>query len=546
MPADNETKAIVADILSELISYIKESRPTRSDGTSTQGYVYSQMRIGQMVSPRDFAAPWTPMGGSGSAQAAAAVAQQRADGPNDGSAAALASAAAAKRANQAAYNLTQLTDTMLIVTNDGTMETYSGGGRHLAITYKGVIGAMEPSAPPTPPTPEEEATFKEIYAVLYDQDGNETPEYARYLKNSMAHAKARTAFVQAQNTIAADPLQADSLGALMVEYEEAVHRAYDKWIAQGAEKIERALAFIGAQGVPLEQGMINNARYIFEQWSFPMGGAAVKTPFSYVLPTEWADINIDDIGWTRLEKNASTYQRHYDSNGYNISTGNWQGDSSQSSGSGGIGIFGFGFGGSYSESDSSSSREFRQSNEFGDTLTDDATNLSIDFEYGIVQIVRPWLITDLFHLRHWKMDGAGPKEVSDGTINGQVGNATKIMPLIPTHFLCIRNVTISAQHWGSVKTTLERSWGRQGGSESSSSSSGGGGFNVPLCGFISLSASAHHSESHYDGGFTDEGGRFHSDDYGARFEGEKLTIKGTQIVAWLSEIVPAAPPEPAA
>src|SRR5262245_44203169 len=139
MPLDNEPKALAADILSEIISYVKQSRPTRTDGTSTQGYVYSQQTPGLMVSPRDYAAPWSPMGGAGaSAAAAAEAARQRAEGQNDGSAQALAAATAARRALEAAFKTTQLVDTMLIVTNDGTMETWGGGGRHLSFVYKGI------------------------------------------------------------------------------------------------------------------------------------------------------------------------------------------------------------------------------------------------------------------------------------------------------------------------------------------------------------------------------------------------------------------------
>jgi hypothetical protein len=93
---------------------------------------------------------------------------------------------------------TQLTDTMLIVTNDGTMETYSGGGRHLAIAYRGILQAME--APPATPRPAvEQARIDVARAVLWEADGQPSAKYALYQKNQLAFAAQRAAFTIAQN-----------------------------------------------------------------------------------------------------------------------------------------------------------------------------------------------------------------------------------------------------------------------------------------------------------------------------------------------------------
>jgi hypothetical protein len=73
---------------------------------------------------------------------------------------------------------------------------------------------------------------------------------------------------------------------------------------------------------------------------------------------------------------------------------------------------------------------------------------------------------------------------------------------------------------------------------SSGYASGGGGFSL---GFITIGGSASSSWSDAGGsasGSTSEaaGGRF-----GWKFENNELHIRGAQVIAWLSEIVPACP-----
>jgi hypothetical protein len=378
--------------------------------------------------------------------------------------------------------------------------------------------------------------------VLWAPDGQPTPKYNTYLKNQMAYGMQIAAFTIAQNKALADPAQADSWPMLAAPLQMGVDQAYDKWKSQGADEIEGAIAAVESLGVPLEQGMIMEARKTLEAWSVNIGGVAAKTPYTFVLPSEWASIDVDDIGWTRLQKDSSSYQSHYNSNGYNLSTGQWRGDSSQSSGSGGIHVFGFGFSGSHSESSSSNSSGYSQTSTDGSSFQDDATELDIDMEYGLVEIVRPWLSTDLFHMQNWYLRDGKAKSISDGTIAGQVGKTDPLLPLIPTHFLCIRNVRIHTSNWGSTRTTLENHWGKQQSSDSSNSSSTSGSVDIPVCGFINLSAGMSHSDSHYEGQFSDEAGHSYSNDNGAHFDGETLEIKGAQIVAWLSEVVPASPP----
>ncbi|HEX5712274.1 MAG TPA: hypothetical protein VFX85_03050 [Solirubrobacterales bacterium] len=535
-PPDNEPKALAVDLLNEIISYIKQSTPTRTTDTATQGFVYSQLRVGQMISPRDFGRPWNPIGG-------VAPAPVPAQPTGDATAPPGANVAdAVRRGVQASMNTEAIVDTMLVVTNDGTLQTYSGGGRHLGFAYSSILQAMEAEpAPPRPPQDEERIAAAR--KVLWQEDGTATPLYARYTNNQLAYSKARADRVVNENRLLADPALAASAPLLLEPFQTAVDQARDRWRAQGADEVEAALATVQSLGVPLEQGAIADARALFDAWNLPLLGVPAKQPFSYVLPSDWAVLDIHDIGWTSLTIETRDYMNHFERHGFKVNAGNWAGEQHSTSGSAGVGIFGFGFNGSYSESESNSHSESTSSASDGTQFSNDARNLRIELEYGLCTIVRPWLVTDLFHLKNWFLKGHKAGAISSGKIDDQVGSEAPLLPLIPTHFLVIRNVKISAQHWNEDGKVLEK-WNSKFTSDSSQHQSTlGGGVEVPVLGPICLDFGASHSASGYSGSFTDESGQSFTNDYKSHFNGTTLSIGGAQIVAWLSEVVPLCPPK---
>ncbi|MGT2477599.1 hypothetical protein [Paraburkholderia terrae] len=539
---DNEPRALAVDLLSEIISYIKQSRPTRTDDKATVGFVYSQLRVGQMISPHDFAAAWSPIAGAPSQNGGA---QQPPAGLDPSAAATAAASAAAenvKRAMNATFNTEQLVNTMLLVTDNGTFETYSGGGRHLSFAYGEILNAME--APPAPPrSADDQKRIDEANKLLWQEDKTPTPLYSTYRKNQIAYATAKANYVVTSNRLLADPAQSEVAPMLLDPYDAAVRQAYDQWKAQGADDVEAALATVESLGVPLEQGAIADARRLMDAWSIPVPNVpGAKEPYSYVLPSEWAAFDVDSIGWTQLSLSQSDYAAHYASNQYQVNSGSWRGSAESSSGDVGASICGFGFNGSYSEQDSSNQCESSGSSQTYGQFRNDARNLTIDLEYGLCEIVRPWLITDLFRLKHWYLKGEKSNTISTGTIADQAFKQDALLPMIPTHFLVIRNVKISSQEWHSDGETLSRCFNRGEGSNEQHSSSVSGRAEVPVFGPLCLDAGASHSESGYDGQYQDESGRSYSSDYKAHFDGESLTIRGAQIVAWLSEVMPACPP----
>lgn len=285
---DNEPKALAVSILSEIISAVKQGTPTRTDDKATQGFVYSQLRVGQMISPRDFARAWSPVGGTPT------VATQQP--PTDGSQVPPAPTAGenARRAVQATMKTEALVDTMLVITDDGTLQTYSGGGRHLGFAYKSILDSME--APPPPERPQEELDrIAAAEKVLYNADGTDSPALATYKRNQSAYSKAMSDRMIAEIKFLGDPATAEFAPQLLEPFVEAVEQARHQWKDQGAEEIEAAQATRESLGVPLEQGAISAARVLYDNWNIPLLGVAAKQPYSYVLPSEWAQIEVD--GW---------------------------------------------------------------------------------------------------------------------------------------------------------------------------------------------------------------------------------------------------------
>lgn len=222
----------------------------------------------------------------------------------------------------------------------------------------------------------------------------------------------------------------------------------------------------------------------------------------------------------------------------------WLKKSSKTGGSAGLSLGFASFGGSGSVStsnaDSKTSTLTQSNNSFGN----DAKSLTISLEYALCTMNTPGLTPDIFYCRDWYVKGAKKNCISDGTLKSQA-NITDISKLpmlgmITRQFLAVRNVQISAQQWGSAGDVLTRAYGTS--DDSSSSSSVGGSAGVSL-GPLSFGASASHAQTSAQEQGTSFTARDSSSNFGSTFDGQTLCIPGTQIVAFLSDIVPACPPD---
>ena len=81
----------------------------------------------------------------------------------------------------------------------------------------------------------------------------------------------------------------------------------------------------------------------------------------------------------------------------------------------------------------------------------------------MVEVNRPFLMSDLFYMKNWYLVGEKKNAVSDGTIDGQAGGEASLLPMLPMQFLVVRNVKISSTDWGSDGQTMSQMFGDVGG-----------------------------------------------------------------------------------
>ena len=546
----NEPGAAVQAILSSLIDRIKSTRPIRTDKSPAElGFVYSQLVLGMMVDPQDYAAPWSPAGGDSmqssldkGAIPTAAPAQADTTG----------AAAAAPPVNKhylrsmdAAFKTAMLVDRMIMVTKDDSFLEYPTP-RRLSNAYEGIVKGMQPKPPP-PIAPDVQARLDAAVKVLYvpDDDGDMTLKsklYKAYEKNTRTYAQAVADYASAQADAATNPAKAEVFPVTSKALRIAVDQAWDDMKAEGADKIEAALADIESVGRSIEEQMVAKARKIFDEWNLGLAGSVpVDVPYAYCSPSSWSDPDEDHDGWTTITVSHDSTGRYSDQERGASDTYKKDTSSSKTTGSGGASFMGFGASAGYhtgsAHEDDKSTTKRTALNVFKNT----AKGLKITLQYGIVDIIRPWLLGDLFYMKNWYIPGEKQNMISDGTLGGQVLNQDALMPMIPMQFLVIRNVKITASDWGEDGHTMKSLFGDGGGAWDSSSS----GFNASASyGFGPFSVKASVSHDQAKEGVNRYGNSSSTDrqDFEGHMNGDTLEIKGAQIVAWLSTIVPASPP----
>jgi hypothetical protein len=550
----SEPGALVLSVFDKLVDRIKSSRPVRTNGKGlTSGFVYSQLVLGMPCDPGDYMNPWSPAGG-GTIQDAK-TAQPAVTAPQPAGAAAGTTATTAptapgidsrlQKSINAAWKTSRLVDNMIMVTNDDSYIEYPGT-RRVSSAYDGIVNGMQ-SMPSPPISPDVQKQIDAATKVLYelDTDGSilgKSRRYKTYVKNAEAYAQAKTDFAVAQAAALGSPATAGSWPLMSASYQQKVDDAYDTFKSEGAEKVEQALDVIESVGVNLQDHMIAQARKVFDVWNLSgLSGVPDRTPYSYISPTGWADPDSDDEGWETLTVAHSDYQSRSSFHSSAFVNTHFKNDSSSTSGSAGASYFGFGAHASAGTSSCSSSSSFQASNGTQYAFKNDAKNLSISISYMLCTINRPWLIGDLLYLRNWYLVGNEKNAISDGTINGQVQDKNPLLPMIPTQFLVVRDVRISASKsdWGGDGQTLHQMHNDSQSQGSSWNAGGGGGFNI---GFFSVGGEGSHSEGHSSGSFNSRDTTDSDSNYGWSFDGQTLQIKGAQIMAWLSEIVPMNAP----
>ena len=537
----------ILDLFDQLINRVKQTHPVRTDGKPLGGgMVYSQLVLGMPVDPNDYHAPWSPMGGSTLQEI---VAQPAASGGTPAGTAPpkLAADPRFSKSMEAAFKTAQLANIMLQVTTDGSYLEYPTG-RHLDFQYDQIVHGMQPL--PMPPIPPEvQKQIDDSRHVLYDLDPNDgsisgkSQLYRLYLKNARTYAQAKAAYAEAMAAARADPNTADIWPQESVTYQNDVDSAWDTWKTEGAEQVERALDVIESVGISLQDREIAKARKLFDAWNLGLAGVPIAVPYSYISPTGWCDPTDDSDGWQRLKVKKTSSNATDTSRFSRGSQGSWSTDSSATGGSAAVSIGFAAFGGSADSSSSHSQWQGSSGYQFSNAFHNDASDLTIDIEYALCSIMRPWLVSDLFYMKNWYLVGQDKNSISTGIIADQVETDKPLMAMIPEQMLVIRNVNISSTNWGSDSAALASYYGGDQGSSDSSSSSEAGSGGVCL-GFVNFGGSASHSQSHGEGQSSGWGAASGDSYFGATFQNNTLSIQGAQIVAFLNDIVPASPPLP--
>lgn len=521
------------------------------DGKPSGTALYMHMPVGIPVDPKMFANPWTPAGGDSSSQFGN-------DGSFSGSATPSSSPPPAgvpsgsvyppptkpdpqlENSIQAAYFTSRLVDQMMMVTRNGVFSAWPD--RNVNIEYFTVIKGMQP-IDQRPPAQDVLNRIAAAQALLYVKDANGnpigyTPLYANYRRNHTAWTNAISKQALAYAQAMGDPVLGQQWPIVAATYAGAVSQARNDLDGMGRQTVEDNLAIIATQGEGAVTALADLARKMYDAYQLQLaGGISVGVPWSYISPMSWWDATDDSLGVIKIKGHS---ENHDASTGQGAGSfaNNWnQQQSSSTSGGGGfnVGLYSAHADGSHSDASNAFGNHASQYN--WTSHADHSSSASVEFEYFLASIERPWFLGDLFNIKGWYMVGQRAKAISDGTIDNQIGEkAPAILPMLPKGFLVIRNVTITCDDWGDFGSSFNQAQQASQGSGQSSANS------MAVSGsYLFVSASGKHEDQQSSGAFgsqqTSSGFTFTSD--GGK--GGTLTMKGSQIAGWVGQIQAAAP-----
>lgn len=461
---NEDMQNIVQNIFDDIFNSATKAEPGGKPVMTPSNTVLSLAKPGLAINSKDFRNPWTPGNSSGSKEAAA--------------------------------NIARLADA---IPNMSTL--YTDSGSQISRVYKQILDGV--SIPAQSPDPALEKQLKDADKVLYrtvtvfdddtgkeEQKRLETREHRDYLANQAAYQVARIAYIgaytEAQKTAAGRntwPLFASTI-------QMPVRTAYRKWRSGGgADKVEQAMAIANTSSQNALQKAWDNAKMLYEGYGAVLEdagtGLSEKIVRSHFLPSNWFSSRSAD-GWTTFDSASSNVSASKESD-YKSFGG---------SASFKLGLFSIGGKGGHTTTSQKVSSE-----------TD---NLRISFSYKFVSIRRPWLVQNLLGTKGWNLGNLYAKgEVSNGRKTGQENAA---MPLIPTGFVVVKDVFISAD------------WSESDWSLITSKTKAGGGFGIGP-----FSIGGNYASSSTDTTFTS-----------SLAEG-KIKVPGVQIVGFISQTVPFCP-----
>ncbi|MFG2859604.1 hypothetical protein [Streptomyces sioyaensis] len=548
------TKALL-NALDQVQNYVAASQ-VGPDGKPSGTAVYMHMPMGYPVDPKMFSNAWSPGGGSSSAQFDADgtfVGTPAANAPAGGTPAAEGTAPAGavypppkeaadpvlQNSIQTAMYTAQLVDNMLEITKNGVASAWPE--HRVSVEYFTVLSGMQPVMVGEPDQKVLDAVAA-AQKVLYLQDakGNlvgYTPLYSQYRKNQKAWTDAVAAQAHAYAQAMADPVAGQSWPVESVTYATAVTQAKNDFDTMGRRQVEDALHTISTVGENAIAALVDQAHQLYDSYTIQLGGqVSVGIPWSYISPISWWDHTDDSFGIQKIDATTDSYSAAGGSGTSSYANNWWNEQSSSTSGSAGIDVGLWGGSVDASHSDASNAFSDRSGSSGWEHHQDVATSATVHCEFFLASIERPWLLGDLLHMDGWYLVGHPKNSISDGTVEGQLKDDSKILPLLPKGFVIMRNVTIEADDWGSAADTFDNAQSSDSGGGQSSSDSFGASVS-----YLCADASVQHSEQQAGGAFGADSSSNRGWSFRRSGNGGTLSLTGSQIIGWVGEIQPASP-----
>ena len=458
--------AALLDTLDQLVDRVLGKQTVDKDGKPLRQVAYMHMPNGLPIDPRQYANPWTPAGGK-------ALHEMQKDGTLPKVEPAPAPAPAAPGAPpvtpvkpeqdqqlmasmQAALNTAWLFDEMPMVTGDGTFRPYPST-RKLSSAYEGLVHTVQ-AVPPPPQSPEVVKALEAAEKVLYnlDADGNitgPTIKFQNYLKFSQAYADAKANFAREQSIAMTDPVFGAAWPVTAASLQQKVDNAYDIWRSSGADDVEKALDTMNSAGRLGGRAL----RLAGARAARQVGPLAVRRRVGpHALHADHA---------ARLVRPHQQRHRLHGDHRVVVELPR-QGRRAELELRQQLvqGLERVDAGERARRLPRDQHRRLRRELVLGQLerrppgrpVLEPCTRTGPPrprsrASTASIKIERPWCLTELLHIGGWYVPGDKAGCVSDGTIAGQEGDDDKLLPMITTQALVIRNVTITATGWGSAR-----------------------------------------------------------------------------------------------
>lgn len=339
--------------------------------------------------------------------------------------------------------------------------------------------------------------FPRLRKTIKDDEGQDvevnTKEYKAYKEYEGKYGEALLGYAAAYQVAMSNRQTAQNWGITGKIPLRKVDSAWNEWISLGSKEfIEQATDNLAAMGSDAAAHMIAMAKKKFEAYAIATQGVMpVTSQYVEIFPSNWCEPDVENDGWTNYEY---SWEKKIETT---------EVETSSFSASGGV-SFGFW------SAKANVSRDKRE--EHNNMQLD---GLEMRFSYTLLDINRPWLDTLLFDLGNWFLVGDFPKgSISNGKMD-QVfpeTNAGAWLPIIPKKIIAIKNLWIKTnhihEHFDSLMTKV------------------GGGGSVGI-GCFNLGGTYSRSKTNTS--------------FKAEKEGEGLSVKGTQIIGWISNLVQLSP-----